>query len=131
MSDTERAEGGELNGIRILLVEDEYLVALEMQNMIRMLGGEVVGPAGRIDDAMQLAREGGIDGAVVDLNTDGEVTMRLIELLASRNVPFVVTTGYDSSVLPPHLKPVAFLTKPISLARLKAVAGRLRAARAV
>lgn len=130
MPDAEDAVDNELAGMRILVVEDEYLVALEMQDIIQTLGGEVVGPAGRMEAAMRLAQETELDGAVVDLNMDGESTMALIALLAQRNVPVVVTTGYDPSVLPPTVKPVAFLTKPISLVRLKAVAGQLRAARA-
>jgi DNA-binding NtrC family response regulator len=130
MSQARNSGADELTGMRILIVEDEYLVALEMENLIRSLGGEVVGPAGRMEAAMRLARETEIDGAVIDLNMDGETTMALLELLAGRGVPFIVTTGYDLSMLPSHIKPVAFLTKPISLARFTAAAGQLRATRA-
>jgi CheY-like chemotaxis protein len=118
----------ELAGLRVLVVEDEYLVALEMEEMVRDLGGTVVGPAGRLDRALRLVDEAEIDVAVIDLNMDGKSTMPLLELLGRRHIPFIIVTGYERGAVPQAMQPVAFLSKPVSPAGLKAAAAQLRAA---
>ena len=67
----------DLNGLRILLVEDDFLIAMDIKQSIEMLGGKVVGPFGRLKEAQELARRENFDGAVLDVRLDGDLTYPL------------------------------------------------------
>lgn len=86
--------GRALQGARILLVEDEALVAMMLEDMLHDLGCVVVGPAARVDEAMQLLQGEAIDAAVLDVNLNNETVIPVAEALAARGVPFVFGTGY-------------------------------------
>ncbi|MDB5365418.1 MAG: response regulator receiver protein [Rhodospirillales bacterium] len=83
-----------LTGARILLVEDEALVAMMLEDMLTDLGCVVVGPAARVDDAMLLVEGEAIDAAVLDVNLANETVFPVARALAARGVPFVFGTGY-------------------------------------
>ncbi len=85
-----------LRGRRILLVEDESLVAMEMEESLRRLGCEVIGPAETFEEAQRLvlAEMGRIDAAVLDVNLAGRPSFPLADLLTGRGVPVVFATGY-------------------------------------
>ncbi|MFN4141776.1 response regulator [Aestuariivirga sp.] len=83
-----------LRGKRILVVEDEALIAVMVEDMLTELGSEVVGPAATIDAAMALAREEAIDAAVLDVNVRGERIDPVAEVLIERGVPVLFATGY-------------------------------------
>jgi CheY-like chemotaxis protein len=83
-----------LAGRRVLVVEDEAMIALLIQDMLADLGTTVVGPAARIDEALALARSAEIDLAALDLNLGGEPVYPVAEALAERSIPFVFMTGY-------------------------------------
>lgn len=80
--------------LRVLIVEDESLVAMLVEDMLMELGHEIVAVAGRLDDAVANAREAEFDIAIVDLNLNGQRTDAVAEILADRRVPFVFATGY-------------------------------------
>jgi CheY-like chemotaxis protein len=93
----------DLAGLRVLLVEDEVLACLEVEDLLRGVGCRIVGPAGRLDDALRLAREAELDGALIDLNLAGEPAYPVIDALIARAVPYVLVTGYDMpSVAAPY-----------------------------
>lgn len=80
---------------RILVVEDEVMVAWALEDMLTGLGYSVVGPAARVDQALSLIENGFVDAAVLDINLDGEKSYPIADALAARGVPFVFSTGYN------------------------------------
>lgn len=111
---------GELEGKRLLVVEDEYLIASELAWTLEDAGAEVVGPAGTVEDALSLVeREGDrLDGALLDVNLRGERVFPVAEALATRKVPFVLTTGYDETTIPPAYAGVPRCEKPVDRAQV-------------
>ena len=101
-----------LDGKRIFLVEDELMAALDLSDMIADLGAQVVGPIARLDDAMRRAREQAVDGAVLDVKLDSQLTTPLVLFLRNRGVPVVLSTGYERGMLPQELADLPRLTKP-------------------
>lgn len=103
---------GLLDGLRILVVDDEFLAAMELAQMIENLGGDVVGPVGRLEEARELAREQDLDGAVLDMKLDQETSLPLAEDLMARDVPVIMATGYERAILPGRLADTPRLSKP-------------------
>lgn len=87
-------------GLRILVVEDEYFIAVDLIKRLENEGVQVVGPAATIDDALELIETQALDGAVLDLNLGGEMAFPVADALHARGVPFVFATGYDRAVIP-------------------------------
>lgn len=106
---------GDLKGLRILVVEDEYLVATDIVEAIETLGGEVVGPCPDLDAARRLLREELLDGAVVDLNLKGELGEPLARQIADRGVPILYYTGYGTSPSGEELPAGRKAVKPLTL----------------
>ncbi len=88
-----------LQGVRVLIVEDESIVAMALQEHLEDCGCRVIGPAPRISKALSLLELETPDMAVLDLNLDGEPSTCVAEVLATRSIPFVVVTGYGDKVL--------------------------------
>lgn len=108
--------GTPLSGCRILVVEDEYLLADELRRALEGAGATVIGPIGHLPTAMARARaEHAIDAAVLDLNLGGAEVFPLAELLAERGVPMIFSTGYDAVSVPPRFAHVTACLKPVSL----------------
>jgi DNA-binding response OmpR family regulator len=90
-----------LRDCRILVVEDEYMLADEIQIELSDAGAIVLGPVAMLEDAMELIdREHDIDAAILDVSLGGEMVYPAADLLARRKVPFIFTTGYDASAIP-------------------------------
>jgi len=108
-----------LKGRRLLVVEDEYLIAADLAHVLTGQGANVIGPAGSIKDALDmLATERQIDGAILDINVRGEQVYPVADALRARGVPFVFATGYDSWVIPDAFASVPRLEKPVRAAAL-------------
>lgn len=84
-------------GKRILVVEDEALVAMLLEDLLADLGCEVVGPAMRLNEGLELAQRNGIDAAILDINLAGERSYPIADLLEERRVPHLFVTGYGHS----------------------------------
>jgi CheY-like chemotaxis protein len=82
------------SGLRILVVEDEPMIATSLDDLLTDFGYRVVGPAYNLDQGMQLIKSEAIDGAVLDVNLGGERVFSLADTLAERSIPFVYVTGY-------------------------------------
>lgn len=110
-----------LKGCRLLVVEDDYLIATELRYSLEEAGAVVVGPAGTVRDALAVVeREGArLDGAVLDINLRDERVYPVADALAARGVPFVFTTGYDELAIPSDYARVPRCEKPIDKERLK------------
>src|SRR5580704_5752633 len=80
---------------RLLVVEDECLIALMMADHLIELGYTVVGPAFTISEALHLARVGSIDAALLDLNLHGVFAGEVADILSRRQIPFLFISGYD------------------------------------
>ncbi|MEP9352947.1 response regulator [Xanthobacter sp. KR7-65] len=88
-------------GRRVLVVEDEYLVALGLDDNLRSLGCTVVGPIASLSAAMAAAATEKVDAAILDVNLAGEPVYPAASILAERGVPFIFCSGYTGSVRMP------------------------------
>jgi CheY-like chemotaxis protein len=84
-----------LRGYRILIVEDEILLAMELESLLRGEGYQVVGPAPSVARALSLLEDSAVDAALLDLNLNGERAVGVAKALAARHVPFVIVSGYN------------------------------------
>lgn len=109
----------EARGHRVLLIEDEYFIAVDVARAFKARGLEVVGPVGTVDAAMQLMDKAGhLDGAVLDINLQGEVVYPLADALQQRGVPFIFATGYDATMIPARFAEVRRCEKPVDPGRI-------------
>ena len=107
------AEG--LKGRRILIVEDESLVAMLLETILDDMGCAVVGPESNIDDGLISATtEGALDAALLDVNVAGREVFPVAEALKARGVPFVFSTGYGEAGLPDHWRGHPTIQKPFT-----------------
>ncbi|MBA3517003.1 MAG: response regulator [Rhizobiales bacterium] len=115
--------GRPLTGIRVLLVEDETLVAMLLEDMIADLGGTVIASASRVSRALEVVQDNGIcvDLAVLDVNLGGEEAFPVAVALAKRGVPFAFSTGYGSSGLPESWRSRPTLQKPFTQDQVSSV----------
>ena len=88
-----------LQGLRVLVVEDEMMVSMLIEDMLSDLGCVVVGPASRLDEAIELANTAELDCAVLDVNLGGQPIFPLADLLWAKGVPFGFATGYGDAGL--------------------------------
>jgi CheY-like chemotaxis protein len=91
-----------LAGKRILLVEDEALIAVMVEQMLSEIGAEVVAAAATLDEALMLCGSAACDAAVLDVNLGGAVVFPAAEVLARRGIPVVFATGYGGSAIGPQ-----------------------------
>jgi DNA-binding response OmpR family regulator len=103
---------------RVLVVEDEAMIAMLVEDMILDFGSEVVGPATQMDEALRLARQGELDAAILDINVGGAVVFPVAEVLRERGIPFIFATGYGATGLPPRFLNSATLPKPFNYENL-------------
>ncbi len=107
-------------GIRVLVVEDEPIIALDIRQQLASAGFEVLGPATSVANALQLIAEPGCDVAVLNVNLGNETSEPIAQKLQASGKPFVVLSGYPTDNLAPSLKGTTFLTKPVLMAELVA-----------
>lgn len=97
---------------RVLVVEDEVLIGMLVEDMLRDLGYEIAGNASRVDEAVKLARELEVDAAILDVNLNGQEIYPVAEILSGRGIPFVFATGYGERGLPQAFQKRPTLQKP-------------------
>ena len=112
-----------IKGNRILVVEDESLVALALSETLSQLGFEVVGPIGNLSDANEIAHSATIDAAILDVNLNGEMSYPLAEALVHRGVPFIFVTGYGPESIDTRFSKILALQKPIERDSLHRIFG--------
>src|SRR3954466_13408541 len=103
-----------LSGRHILVVEDDYVLAMDMHLTLEDGGAIVIGPVGTVRDALRLAESEDIDAAVLDINLHGEFVYAVAERLQDRGVPFAFTTGYEGDILPERFCATPRHQKPVS-----------------
>lgn len=105
---------------RILVVEDEALIALDTEDMLTNAGYQVVGPAARVSDALGLMTEP-IDAALLDINVGGALIWPVADALADRGVPFIFVTGFSNGLdVPERHRGVVRLDKPLQAQKVLA-----------
>jgi DNA-binding response OmpR family regulator len=102
-----------LSGYRVLVIEDDYLVAQDLASTLRERGALVLGPAPNAARARALAEQSELDCALLDVNLKGQFVFDLAYSLIDKGVHTIVTTGYDLSFLPADLRHVTCLQKPV------------------
>jgi CheY-like chemotaxis protein len=98
--------------LRILIVEDEMLVAMNIEDMLLDLGHEVAGLASRVEPALALAREGAFDLAMLDVNLAGQPSFPIADILIERGIPFLFATGYGLKGIAEGYRQHVVLQKP-------------------
>jgi two-component system, response regulator PdtaR len=120
-------QGNELAGYHVLVVEDDYFVALDMCRALRRRGAIVVGPAANMQNGRELLRQQQPTCALLDVNLNGEFVFELATELRAQRVPTIFTTGYDTAFLPFSLRDMPCLQKPVdfnALVRLIRASGQ-------
>lgn len=109
-----------LSGRRVLVVEDESLVAMLLETILEDMGCSPVGPAATVDEGLALATDGEqLDAALLDVNVAGRQVFPVAEALKSRGVPFVFSTGYGEGGLPEEWRGQSTIQKPFTEAAVR------------
>ena len=98
---------------RVLVVEDEALVGIMIQECLTELGFQIVGPVCTASDALQAAKDGAFDAAILDINLGDGMVYQVAEILSRRHVPFVFVTGYDADSVDSRFRHIPVLQKPV------------------
>ncbi|MET0329259.1 MAG: response regulator [Luteimonas sp.] len=108
-----------LAGRRILLVEDDYLLADALAESLKTTGATVFGPIGTVDDALAaVSRLDGIEAVILDVNLDGRRVDAVADAIRARGIPMVFVSGYDRELLPPRFADVPHCLKPVDIEQL-------------
>jgi CheY-like chemotaxis protein len=111
---TAGVEGGP-NGKRVLVVEDELMIRMLLEDMLGELGYTIAAEAARLDEALDAAKNGQFDLAILDVNLNGQTIAPVAEALAARGTPFVFATGYGERGLPDAYRDRPTLKKPFQM----------------
>jgi CheY-like chemotaxis protein len=98
--------------LRVLVVEDEMLVAMNIEDMLLDLGHEVAALASRLDAALTLAREGNFEVAMLDVNLAGQASFPVADVLRERGIPYLFATGYGVQGIAEDYRAAPVLQKP-------------------
>jgi CheY-like chemotaxis protein len=97
---------------RVLIVEDEYFLATDLEESLRSEGAEIVGPIYELSQALAQVSEDGFDAAVIDINLRGQSAYPIADKLMEQHIPFVFATGYSQEALPSRFWEVKRFEKP-------------------
>ena len=106
-------------GRRVLVVEDESLVAMLLETILEDMGCMAVGPAATVDEGLRMAADEAVDAALLDVNVAGRQVFPVAQALKDRGVPFVFSTGYGEGGLPDEWRGQPTLQKPFTEAAVR------------
>lgn len=106
------AGGNTSVGKRVLVVEDEPMIRLLLDDMLTDLGYSMAAEAGRLDEALTIAKQGEFDLAILDVNLNGQPITPVVDVLIKRGVPFVFVSGYARRGIPEAHSKIPLLQKP-------------------
>ena len=114
-----------LQGRRVLVVEDDDIMAEDLKAELESFDALVLGPVPTLQDAFdRLASEPALDGAVLDINLGGDLVYPLADLLRARRIPFVFATGYEEEAIPALYADLPHVPKPVNMRQIiQALAG--------
>jgi CheY-like chemotaxis protein len=108
------SDGKTGTGRRVFVVEDEPMIRLLLDEMLSDLGYTMAAEAGRLDEALAVAKQGEFDVAILDVNLDGQPVTPVVDVLVERGVPFVFVSGYARRGIPEGHSRAPLLQKPFS-----------------
>ena len=117
---TEAGAPDNFKGKRVLVVEDEAIIAMQIEFDLTDIGIKVIGPAASVKDALELVEHEPVDAAVLDFRLGAETSIPIARALASRCSPFIFMTGYSRNDLPTEWRRHVCLQKPVLLRDLVA-----------
>ena len=101
--------------LRILVVEDQYMIADDMKHDLHKMGALVIGPASSVAAALRMLEAAPVvDGAILDIDLYGETSFPIADALRARDIPFVFAIGYDDRLIPEPYQDVPRFEKPVS-----------------
>ena len=109
---------GGLARFRVLVVEDEPLIGMDIEDAVEGLGHEVVGPIAELDKALDMATNAALGFAILDINIRGGHSYPVADMLLKRGLPLLLLSGYGEHALPERLREEARLPKPFTGAQL-------------
>lgn len=112
---------GQTVRLRVMIVEDEVIIAMDLAAMMRELGHEVVKLANRVDTGAAFATSGEFDLAILDVNVRGELSFPIAAILRERGIPFIFASGYGERGLIDGFRDTPVLTKPYTAVGLAEV----------
>ncbi|RHW17537.1 response regulator [Sphingomonas gilva] len=112
----------DLQGRRVLVVEDEYMIAEDMRATLSDAGAQILGPVPTVDEATDLIdAEPDIDAALLDVNLRGDMVFQVADALSARGVPFAFVTGYERAAMPARFSDAPHLEKPVKAHQVAAM----------
>ncbi|HEX4160289.1 MAG TPA: response regulator [Rhizomicrobium sp.] len=116
-----------LRGRRVLVIEDEYLIAQVLVDLLEEAGAQVIGPIGGVDEALTFVADTShhFDGAVIDLNLHGRKSYPVADALAARSIKFVFATGYGADAVDGPYRCYPRCEKPFNQTTLVGLLGEL------
>jgi DNA-binding response OmpR family regulator len=114
-----------LDGLSVLVVEDDYFLAEDARHALESAGARVLGPCGTLEDAQELIRSSQLDCALLDINLGHGPDFTAARTLIDRGVPVIFVTGYDCEIIPAELAHVDCIHKPTSPYKIVQAACRL------
>lgn len=115
----------DLTGCRVLVLEDEYYLADDLEAALSSAGAEIVGPISEVSEALEQVDKNDFDVAIIDINLGGESAFTVADQLQRQSIPFVFATGYDARDIPASFRDVTRWGKPYNLRELVADVARL------
>jgi DNA-binding response OmpR family regulator len=112
-------------GKRVLVVEDEALIAMQIEFDLTNIGIEVIGPVASVRDALDLLKHESVDAAVLDFRLENETSVPIAMALVARQAPFLFMTGYSRNDLPSEWRQEVCLQKPVLLRELISTLGAI------
>ncbi|MCU0893711.1 MAG: response regulator [Rhodospirillales bacterium] len=112
-------------GLRVLVVEDEFMIAMAVEAVVTDAGGIVVDMAATLEQAVALAATAEFDAALLDINLNGQNSFPVADILGKRGIPFAFVTGYGRKMVPDAFAAAPILTKPYARNELMRVLGSL------
>ena len=110
---------------KILLIEDEPMIAMLLEDFLDMFDYDSIGPAETVESACALVEAGGFDAAIMDINLNGETAWVVADMLKARAIPFAISSGTSDSDIPQAHKNAPLLTKPYMMADVETILDRL------
>lgn len=115
-----------LEGTRLLIAEDEGLIAFDMEGILTSMGSDVVGPVARVEDVLRSIQRERLDGALLDVNLRGRQVFEVLDEVLRRGIKVILTSGYDDDTLfPPRFRDLPRLPKPFEPAALRRICLRI------